>query len=52
MENQTAYLIEAEKFEIRESPMPVCKDDEVLVQMKHVGICGSDVMFYQDPTLG
>ncbi|WP_270395356.1 NAD(P)-dependent alcohol dehydrogenase [Mediterraneibacter massiliensis] len=52
MVNQTAYLTEPEKFEIRESPMPVCGDDEVLVQIKHVGICGSDVMFYQEPTLG
>ncbi len=30
-----------------EVPKPVCKPDEVLVQVKAVGICGSDVHIYE-----
>lgn len=52
MKNQTAYLVEPKKFEIRESEMPVCGDDDVIVKIRHMGICGSDVMFYEDPTVG
>lgn len=52
MENQTAFLTAAKKFEIKNTPMPVCGDEDVLVQIKHIGICGSDVMFYHDPTVG
>lgn len=52
MKNRTAYLVEPGKFEIKETEMPACKEDDVLVKVKHMGICGSDVMFYQDPTVG
>lgn len=52
MNNQTAYLVEPMRFEIRESPMPEYGDDDVLVESRHMGICGSDVMFYHDPTVG
>jgi L-iditol 2-dehydrogenase len=31
------------KFEFKEVPVPVIKPDEVLVRLKAVGICGSDV---------
>ncbi|MEG1276118.1 MAG: NAD(P)-dependent alcohol dehydrogenase [Ruthenibacterium sp.] len=52
MRNQTAYLRETGKFEIENTPMPQCGPEDVVVQIKHMGICGSDVMFYQDPTVG
>lgn len=52
MKNQTAYLVEPGRFEIRDSAMPECKKDEIVIKTKHMGICGSDVMFYQDPTVG
>lgn len=52
MENQTAYLVEPGKFEIQQSPMPVCREDDVIVKIRHMGICGSDTMFFQDPTVG
>ncbi len=52
MKNQIAYLTEPGKFEIRDSEMPVCGDDDVIVEIRHMGICGSDVMFYEDPTVG
>lgn len=35
-----------ERLEIQEEPMPVPKDDEVLLRIKACGICGSDVHGY------
>lgn len=52
MKNQTAYLVDTEKLEIRDSEMPVVGPDDVLIEVKHVGICGSDVQFYTDPSFG
>lgn len=36
-------LTEYKKFELKEVPVPECQPDEVLVKVKAVGICGSDV---------
>lgn len=52
MKNQTAYLTAAKQFEIRNSEIPIPGKDDVLVQIEHVGICGSDILFYNDPTVG
>ena len=52
MKNQAAYLIDKKKIEIRDCPMPTVGPDDVQIEIKHVGICGSDVGFYVDPTLG
>jgi L-iditol 2-dehydrogenase len=52
LNNQTAYLTRKEYFEIKDTPMPACDNDDVLIEIKHMGICGSDVMFYTDPTVG
>ena len=52
MKNRTAYLTEKKKIEIRDSEMPVCGNNDVLVEIKNVGICGSDMMFFDDPTAG
>ena len=52
MKNRTAYLVRPGEFEIKDSPMPACGEDEVLIRTEYVGICGSDIMFYQDPTVG
>jgi len=38
------------KFEIRDVPVPQCGDDELLVRVKAVGICGSDVHGYTGTT--
>lgn len=35
-------------IELRDIPRPQCKDDEVLIQIKAVGLCGSDVHIEQD----
>ncbi|MHB8902589.1 MAG: galactitol-1-phosphate 5-dehydrogenase [Thermoguttaceae bacterium] len=36
-------LVDANRFEIRDLPTPAIASDEVLVQVKACGICGSDV---------
>lgn len=52
MKNKTAFLTEPEQFEIMESPMPEYGEKDILIRTEYVGICGSDVMFYHDPTVG
>ena len=39
------------KVEIREAPIPVPKDDEVLIRMKSAGGCGSDHHIYHGTNL-
>lgn len=36
-------MTEPGKIEFREIPIPEIKDDEVLIKMTHIGICGSDI---------
>jgi L-iditol 2-dehydrogenase len=52
MKNQVAYLIEPKKLEIRDSDIPEPGKDDVLVEVKHVGVCGADVHNFLDPTNG
>lgn len=52
MDNRTAYLVEEKSLVIMDSQMPECGEDDVVVEMKHVGICGSDMLFFNDPTVG
>lgn len=52
MQNQTAFLVEAKKFEIKDTPMPKVGADDLLIEVKHIGVCGSDVLFFNDPTVG
>ena len=41
------------KVEVRDVPMPrPVRDDEVLVKMGAVGICGSDIHYYRDGRIG
>lgn len=49
MKNETAYLVDEKKFEIRETLMPTASNDEVVVKLKHIGVCGSDVHFFNTP---
>ena len=37
-------------FEERDIPQP--KDDEVLVKLEYVGICGSDLHYYESGAIG
>lgn len=43
MENSKAILVVPGTMEIRSAEMPVPKEDEVLIKVEYVGICGSDV---------
>lgn len=50
MKNQTAFLTEAFHIEMKETDLPAVGDDDVLIRISHVTICGSDAYFFQDPT--
>lgn len=43
MKNTEAILVVPGTMRIQEAPMPVPKDNEVLVKVEYVGICGSDI---------
>lgn len=47
MKNQAMVMTDVRKFEKLEIPMPVIGDNEVGVQICDVGICGSDMHFYE-----
>ena len=40
------------KMGFEERPIPVPKDDEVLVKLEYVGICGSDLHYYENGRIG
>ncbi len=44
---KTWILKEPFKLELIEIPKPIPKKDEVLVQMKYIGLCGSDIEIYR-----
>lgn len=46
MENLAAYVLENRRMEIRPFAMPVCNENDVLVEIGYCGICGSDLHFY------
>lgn len=46
MDRRVAYLTENQKIELRTVPMKEITEDEVLVRIKAVGVCGSDVSYY------
>ncbi|MDC7287288.1 NAD(P)-dependent alcohol dehydrogenase [Blautia schinkii] len=52
MKNETVYMKEAGTMFIREIEVPEPKDDEVLVEIKYCGICGSDVHYYENGRIG
>lgn len=49
---KASYLIEKRKLEMREEPIPEISDGEVLVKIKHCGVCGSDVHYYELGAIG
>lgn len=40
------------KMEYTERPIPTPKEDEVLVKLEYVGICGSDMHYYETGAIG
>ncbi|MFB6255578.1 MAG: alcohol dehydrogenase catalytic domain-containing protein, partial [Haloplanus sp.] len=49
---QSVVLTEPETFELDERPRPEPGPDEVLVAIRHVGICGSDLHYYRHGRIG
>ncbi|OGO80986.1 MAG: alcohol dehydrogenase [Clostridiales bacterium GWC2_40_7] len=47
-----AVMTGVKKIEMQKRPIPVPKDNEVLVKIKHVGLCGSDLHFYEHGRIG
>ena len=43
MINSEAILVTPKHFEIQECPMPEPKDNEILMKVEYVGMCGSDI---------
>lgn len=52
MKNLAAVLSSLETLEMREVPMPTLKSGEVMVKLQAVGVCGSDVHYYQHGRIG
>lgn len=52
MSNKTFYMTAVEKIEAGEAPMPKLGADDVLIQVKSVGICGSDLHYYRSGAIG
>ncbi|MEK7669382.1 MAG: alcohol dehydrogenase catalytic domain-containing protein [Patescibacteria group bacterium] len=52
MKNRVARLVEIGKIEIFEEELPPLQKDEVLVAIKSVGICGSDIHYFLEGGLG
>ena len=48
MRNQGYFLTEVGKLELRDLPMPACGDDDVVIKIEYMGICGSDLFFFGD----
>lgn len=44
---RAAIVLEPEKIEIREVPVPAIGDHEVLIKVKYTGICGTDQSIYR-----
>lgn len=44
---RAAYVVENEKVEIRDINVPTLKNDEVLIKVKTVGVCGSDLHLFK-----
>lgn len=52
MKNRASYMTGIRKLEMREIPVPEVKDDEVLVKIEYVGICGSDIHYLEHGRIG
>lgn len=52
MNARAAFLTDVKKVEIRSVEVPDPQDNEVQVQIEYVGICGSDVHFFEHGCIG
>lgn len=49
---KVAVMLGIGKMGFEERDIPKAKDDEVLVKLEYVGICGSDLHYYETGTIG
>ncbi|MEG0377709.1 MAG: alcohol dehydrogenase catalytic domain-containing protein, partial [Eubacterium sp.] len=49
---KVAVMTDIMEMEMMERPKPEVKDNEVMVKVKHCGVCGSDVHFYEQGRIG
>lgn len=49
---KTAVMLGIGKMGFEQRPIPQPKEDEVLVKVEHVGVCGSDVHYYEHGRIG
>jgi L-iditol 2-dehydrogenase len=52
MKNNAFFMTGLNKMEMREIPMPVPKEKEILMKVEYVGICGSDVHYLEYGKIG
>lgn len=52
MRNQAVYMTSTYNMEMRDIDIPVPKVKEVLIKLEYVGICGSDVHYYEHGRIG
>jgi L-iditol 2-dehydrogenase len=52
MKNRAVFMTGLNKMEIREVELPKIKENEVLVKLEYVGICGSDVHYLEHGSIG
>ena len=52
MKNRAFYMTAPNVMEAGEAPMPVMGDDDVLVKIQALGICGSDLHYFSKGGLG
>ena len=52
MKNQAAFMTDLHSIEIRDTEIPAPGQGQVLVKIEYVGICGSDVHFYEAGKIG
>jgi len=50
--NRVAVLVERSKTQIHHRELPIPSNDEVLVKVESVGICGSDIHYYTEGHIG
>lgn len=49
---KVAVMTDVAKIELTERAIPVPKEDEVLVKIEYVGVCGSDLHYYESGGIG
>ena len=52
MENKAIFMSGTNQMVWKDVPMPIVKDKDVLIKVDVVGICGSDVHYYQHGKIG